>query len=278
MFSPHHKKAIKVLQCGYPKSGNYGVFKLLHSILEQNDMFISYKQQTGLTQLIDNVFESYKLFPEVSIVDSFWVTKKGFMLEFPHPKCLQLPVNEKLFVKYSSLLWTHEHADIIHLELLKPVTHWIYVLRDGRDVINSMIHHVTRSKMIKLMPKYRYTKVCEIYDDHNLFAKYVREWREHVRSYLKNKHNYICVRLEDIIEDPSGIILHIAESLELPVNIDMTLRLISYKEMSKSAKSHMRRGVTGDWKNHFTQEHKNIFKNVAGEELIKFGYEKDSRW
>ncbi len=39
-----------------------------------------------------------------------------------------------------------------------------------------------------------------------------------------------------------------------------------------------RSGKTGEWKNHFTDEHKKIFKDVAGDLLIKLGYEKDNDW
>jgi hypothetical protein len=39
-----------------------------------------------------------------------------------------------------------------------------------------------------------------------------------------------------------------------------------------------RSGKTGEWKNHFTEEHKRIFKNVAGDLLVRLGYEKDSDW
>jgi hypothetical protein len=39
-----------------------------------------------------------------------------------------------------------------------------------------------------------------------------------------------------------------------------------------------RSGKTGEWKKHFTKEHKRIFKEVAGDLLVSLGYEKDSDW
>ncbi|MEG3973302.1 sulfotransferase domain-containing protein [Microcoleus sp. herbarium8] len=42
--------------------------------------------------------------------------------------------------------------------------------------------------------------------------------------------------------------------------------------------SHYRKGIIGDWKNHFTQEHKNYFKGNYNDLLIKLGYESDDRW
>jgi hypothetical protein len=39
-----------------------------------------------------------------------------------------------------------------------------------------------------------------------------------------------------------------------------------------------RSGKTGEWRKHFTEEHKRIFKDVAGDLLILLGYEKDQDW
>ncbi|MGH2786471.1 MAG: sulfotransferase domain-containing protein [Actinomycetota bacterium] len=39
-----------------------------------------------------------------------------------------------------------------------------------------------------------------------------------------------------------------------------------------------RRGRIGDWRNHFSQEHKSAFKELAGRHLIDLGYERDTNW
>lgn len=39
-----------------------------------------------------------------------------------------------------------------------------------------------------------------------------------------------------------------------------------------------RKGIIGDWKNHFKDYHKDLFKEIAGDLLIKEGYEKDLNW
>jgi hypothetical protein len=37
----------------------------------------------------------------------------------------------------------------------------------------------------------------------------------------------------------------------------------------------LRRGVIGDWKNHFTDEHRAAFTEVAGRQLVEWGYGAD---
>jgi sulfotransferase 6B1 len=39
-----------------------------------------------------------------------------------------------------------------------------------------------------------------------------------------------------------------------------------------------RSGKTGEWKKYFRDEHKKIFKDVAGDLLVRLGYEKDDDW
>jgi sulfotransferase 6B1 len=39
-----------------------------------------------------------------------------------------------------------------------------------------------------------------------------------------------------------------------------------------------RKGQAGDWRNHFTDAHRRAFKEVAGDMLIKLGYESDAGW
>jgi hypothetical protein len=42
--------------------------------------------------------------------------------------------------------------------------------------------------------------------------------------------------------------------------------------------SHYRKGVAGDWINHFDAGHKEYFKSIYGQLLIKLGYEADLSW
>jgi hypothetical protein len=47
---------------------------------------------------------------------------------------------------------------------------------------------------------------------------------------------------------------------------------------SEDEASHYRKGLPGDWRNHFTDRHKDFFKKNYNELLIKLGYETDDNW
>lgn len=65
----------------------------------------------------------------------------------------------------------------------------------------------------------------------------------------------------------------------------LTEEKYSFKKLSGGRKSgeentnsHYRKGKRGDWKNHFSDTHKQIFKEKYGDLLIKLGYEADFDW
>jgi len=46
----------------------------------------------------------------------------------------------------------------------------------------------------------------------------------------------------------------------------------------ESWRSHLRKGQAGDWKNHFNERHKQLFKSHYGDILVRAGYETDNNW
>lgn len=50
------------------------------------------------------------------------------------------------------------------------------------------------------------------------------------------------------------------------------------RQGDEDIRSHFRKGVSGDWKNYFTTEHRKFFKEKYNDLLVKLGYEKDDKW
>jgi len=66
--------------------------------------------------------------------------------------------------------------------------------------------------------------------------------------------------------------------------IQAVLTSHSFENLSKRPKglenvrNHYRKGISGDWKNHFTDAHKHLFKENWGVLFVQLGYERDLNW
>jgi sulfotransferase 6B1 len=70
---------------------------------------------------------------------------------------------------------------------------------------------------------------------------------------------------------------HLLNRVTLPASRELILNSLE-ASINPTKSPTFRSGKTGEWKKHFTDEHKKIFKEVAGDLLIKLGYEKDNNW
>jgi sulfotransferase 6B1 len=89
------------------------------------------------------------------------------------------------------------------------------------------------------------------------------------------------IHFEDLVNDRAATLNRIIDHFLARVPLT-TLRktiLDSLESSINPGKSPtFRSGKTGEWKKHFTSEHKRIFKDVAGDLLIRLGYEKNNDW
>jgi hypothetical protein len=156
---------------------------------------------------------------------------------------------------------------------------FIHLLRDGRDVVVS---------------KYFYEKdFCVqngIYKDFNMsfdecVKKTALEWSAFVSSWLKR--DVITCRYEELLEDALSTLKKIFGLLGTTVSDEKICESIKANTKEKMKKSlagafqyntFVRKGIIGDWRNHFTERSRKIFKLFAGDILIRLEYEKDMDW
>jgi hypothetical protein len=92
----------------------------------------------------------------------------------------------------------------------------------------------------------------------------------------------LCIRFEDLVNNRARTLNLMLDHLEktgfqIPTPRETALRILT--RAIQPQKSHtFRSGKTGGWKEYFTPEHKTLFKDVAGELLVRLGYEQDNNW
>lgn len=91
----------------------------------------------------------------------------------------------------------------------------------------------------------------------------------------------LTIHFEDLIQDRAGTLNRILDHFltRVPLQTPRSLILDSLDSSINPTKSPtFRSGRTGEWKKHFTEEHKQLFKDTAGDLLVKLGYETDNDW
>lgn len=153
-----------------------------------------------------------------------------------------------------------------------PNSRLIVIYRDGRDVVTSD----------KFFLRDYGGKPFD-------FAEAVQAWCKDMEAHLEHAGRcpvFAC-SYEKLLEDGAPVVRELFEFLDLPHDpalIEDLLKRSSFRfytgrERGKEdRKRFYRKGIAGDWKNHFNDEDKRVFKELAGDMLIRLGYEKDLAW
>ncbi len=170
-----------------------------------------------------------------------------------------------------------------------------FIFRDPRDVVVSHVFYVTGMEARHVHHQYyaslpdfdsrltvsilgRPDADVEFPDIAGRFTPYLG-WLEHPEV--------LTLHFEDLINDRRSTLTRIMDHflaraplrVSSPEGAPRRLILESLESSINPSRSPtFRSGKTGEWKKHFTNEHKKIFKNVAGDLLIRLGYEKDNHW
>ncbi|GAB4505259.1 MAG: hypothetical protein Fur0043_22540 [Anaerolineales bacterium] len=90
------------------------------------------------------------------------------------------------------------------------------------------------------------------------------------------------IHFEDLVNDRRATLERILEHFLRRCGLFQTPRSLILEALEASINPNksptFRSGKTGEWKKHFTPEHKRIFKEVAGHLLIRLGYETGLDW
>jgi len=163
-----------------------------------------------------------------------------------------------------------------------------FIYRDPRDMLVSQVFFATDMHEEHGMHAY-YNSLSDFgarlnvaitgVDQDGLKMVSVKQRYEGVFQWLAQK-NVMCIRFEDLINSRDvtlNAMLDEVETTGYKIPTPRAKALSVLVEAIQPKKSHtFRSGKTGGWKEYFTEEHKKLFKDIAGDLLIKLGYEKNN--
>ena len=165
-----------------------------------------------------------------------------------------------------------------------------FIYRDPRDMLVSHVYFAT-----------------DMYEDHGMHAYYkslpdfgarlkiaitgiekdelkmvgVRERYEGVLQW-REQHEVMCIRYEDLLQHRDETLAAMLDRVEgtgyrIPTSRDTALSILVNAIQPGKSRT-FRTGKAGGWREHFTEEHKRLFLDTAGDLLVRLGYEKNNDW
>lgn len=203
----------------------------------------------------------------------------------------------------------HYVSHLPELHSLFPEAKVVHAIRDGRDVAISGLHSFWKSAQdrggpVNLSPEeleireaYQQDREAFLTEGRSIFTEErirqrAKGWNRIVRRGRSTGKklfgaNYTELRYEEHLETPHEALTELFEFLGADTSPKVVGEVVEANRFEKltgrtrgqeSSGSFMRKGVSGDWREVFTERDKRIFKEEAGELLVDLGYEKDLNW
>ncbi|HSL30449.1 MAG TPA: sulfotransferase domain-containing protein [Anaerolineales bacterium] len=173
--------------------------------------------------------------------------------------------------------------------ICRPAFIPFFIFRDPRDVVVSHVFYVTDMEArhvhhayYRSLPDFNARLNVSILGrpDTNIEFPNISERFAPYMGWL-DEPSVLKIHFEDLVHDRDGRLNRIIDHFLLRVPLqnprEQILQALE-SSINPNRSPTFRSGKTGEWKKHFTEKHKTIFKDVAGDLLVKLGYEKDHDW
>ena len=175
--------------------------------------------------------------------------------------------------------------------LTEPGRATIFVYRDPRDMIVSQVFYATQMHPGHWMHHY-YNEVLHSMEERiDAAIRGVEKQGSELTPVRKRYEGYLgwleqpgvlCLRFEELIlnrDAALNCLLDYIEGRGFAPKRPRPQALQALQEAILPRRSGtFRKGQPGNWREHFTESNKNLFKELAGDLLVRLGYEQDETW
>jgi len=203
----------------------------------------------------------------------------------------------------------HANANIEHLNGVLGGLRGFHVIRDPRDVAVSAyfshLHSHTTDDFPRLVEHREKLRRATKDEGLLLEIEFRREEYRAMAEWDYSLPNVLELKMEQAVREPQQCFRRIFAFLGLveggpsrpegyhnphltKLTADKLSEIVDRNDFAKKTggrkpgeedvQSHYRKGVPGDWRNHFTEEHREYFQKNFNGLLMKLGYEKDDTW
>lgn len=174
-------------------------------------------------------------------------------------------------------------------DLQKPY-YKLVVIRDLRDALISAYFSIKISHPLLDQNLAKKREVLNSLDKEQGLIKLMEsspQTNAKIQLSWMNAQEALLVRYEDLLADEYGAFERIIDYCQIDISRQRLHQIIKdnsfeavtgRKRGEENITVHQRKGIIGDWRNHFTDKVKENFKEKFGAVLIRTGYEIDYNW
>ncbi|XP_007423073.1 sulfotransferase family cytosolic 2B member 1-like isoform X2 [Python bivittatus] len=191
------------------------------------------------------------------------------------------------------LISSHLPATIFPETFFSSQAKAIYTVRDPKDVCVSLYHYAKMSSFLEYREDFG--EFIELFSTGKILFG---SWFDHVKSWLayKNEKKFLLLVYDEMLKDLRGSVLRICEFLGKnldPAAVESVVenasfgvmkdnKMVNYSlvpedVMDQKISTFLRKGISGDWKTHFTAEQSAAFHHLYQENMngleIKFPWD-----
>jgi hypothetical protein len=201
------------------------------------------------------------------------------------------------------------HTDYVdEIFELYPGAKVIHVVRDGRDVAISLMHHfwnlskdIHEGGIYDLWPEerakrdaYRKDPAAFLESGESIFVEerlrqIATRWNRRTSKASREGtelfgENFLQLKYEDLLKGPGKTMQPVFALLGARADEDVISRCVEKNSFEQAAgrprgseesASFFRKGVAGDWRTQFTPRDRSVYEQVAGQTLLEMGYSLD---
>lgn len=238
---------MKILQIGYPKSGNYWLYKIIQEAITL----------AGIEQ--KNFIKQHSIYPiakewELSYPEQVDIN----MMDILYPGCFfrissifrKRIENLETYIESNTHVWSHSNYCISSEQVFPMFDKIIYIIRDPRDVALSKADFAFTPYMQKHYPTW-HSSPSEFLEKEGL--NIAREWKNHVEEYLAHAshHNIFILFYEQLKENFEQELQSLLDYLQLSLSDadqKQIAQKVSSKQMRKQSPQHVRKARYYKWK------------------------------
>lgn len=278
--------------------------KLARRTLRRSEQMLRYRRSTlqGIPVLFANSFpksgthlltQVLQGFPKIGpAVDSGLPAILTFDGPTGEPRPLDQILEDLDRLRPADIAYGHLHAlpEVIDC-LCRPGFAPFFILRDPRDVVVSHVHYVTEMEPHHVHHAYYHDVLSDF--DARLRTSILGlpelevpfpDINARFEPYLNwlSRPEVLVIHFEDFIihrQETLARVLEHAVQRGFPLSLpkDEAIRILA-ESIDPQRSPTFRSGKMGGWRQRFTDEHKRLFKQVAGDLLIRLGYEQNHDW